>query len=62
MSLVAHFHRLFTYDAWANSEVLNSLYAVPTPPQRSVAFMGHILSAQTLWLQRIMGQPQTLPV
>jgi len=62
MSMAAHFNRLFAYDAWANREVLTSLYAIETPPQRSVAFMAHILSAQTLWLQRIMGQQQTLPV
>lgn len=62
MSMVAHFNRLFAYDAWANREVLTSLYAAETPPQRSVEFMAHILSAETLWLQRIMGQQQTLPV
>jgi uncharacterized damage-inducible protein DinB len=59
---VAHFKRLFAYDAWANRAVFTSLTAIENPPQRSVEFLAHLLSAQRLWWQRIVGQKQTLPV
>ena len=62
MGMVARLNRLFAYDSWANREVLTSLRAIETPPQRSVALMAHILSAEKLWWERLVGQKQTLPV
>jgi uncharacterized damage-inducible protein DinB len=59
---IAYLNRLFAYDAWANQEFLNSLRSIENPPHRSVAFMAHILSAQKLWWERIVGQNQSLPV
>ena len=54
--------RLFKYDAWANEEVLRSLRATADPPARAVKLLAHILSAQRLWLERMKGVPQSLPV
>jgi uncharacterized damage-inducible protein DinB len=54
--------RLFKYDAWANEEVLRSLRAMASPPARAVKLLAHILSAQWLWLERMKGVPQSLPV
>src|SRR5512140_1443482 len=54
--------RLFKYDAWANEEVLRSLRAMANPPARAVKLLAHILSAQWLWLERMKGVPQSLPV
>jgi uncharacterized damage-inducible protein DinB len=54
--------RLFKYDAWANQEVLRSLRAMASPPARAVKLLAHILSAQWLWLERMKGVPQSLPV
>jgi uncharacterized damage-inducible protein DinB len=62
MDPAAHFNRQFAYDAWANRAVLTSLRAIDNPPQRSVKFLAHILSAQRLWWQRIVGEKQTLPI
>jgi uncharacterized damage-inducible protein DinB len=49
------FERLFGYDHWANREVLASLRPSPgaAPPARAIRFMGHILAAQQLWLDRL---------
>src|SRR5690242_14918071 len=54
--------RLFKYDAWANEEALSSVRAMASPPARAVKLLAHILSAQVLWLERMKGVPQSLPV
>jgi uncharacterized damage-inducible protein DinB len=59
--MVSHLQRLFAYDHWANKEVLASLQKIAAPA-RSVSLLAHILSAERLWLERIEGRPQTLPV
>ena len=56
------FVRLFKYDDWANGEALRSLNGMSTPPERAVKLLAHILSAQRLWLERMQGLPQSLPV
>ena len=62
MTLVKHPPRLFTYDAWANQEVLSGLRAVPTPPARALKFIAHVLASERLWLERLARQERTLPV
>ena len=62
MNAVDHFSRLFSYDAWANEEVLNSMRGLPAPPARPLKFLAHILAAERLWLERLGGQEQMLPV
>jgi len=54
--------RLFKYDAWANEEILRSLRAMTSPPGRAVKLLAHIVSAQWLWLERMKGERQSLPV
>jgi uncharacterized damage-inducible protein DinB len=55
-------NRLFTYDAWANREVLKSFHAAARVPPKAVQVFAHVLSAGRLWYQRIQGLPQTFPV
>jgi uncharacterized damage-inducible protein DinB len=62
MDMIEHMHRLFVYDDWANREVLASLRQAETTPARSLKLMGHIFSAERLWLERLEQQKQTLPV
>jgi uncharacterized damage-inducible protein DinB len=62
MSMLEHIQSLFSYDDWANREVLNSLQALNVPPARSINLLGHIVSAERLWLERMLAQNQTLPV
>ena len=62
MELVQEFHRLFAYDAWANREVLTSIRKCPKPAPHFLDRMGHILSAERLWLERLLQQEQTVPV
>ena len=62
MTMLEHIKNLFSYDDWANREVLASLQALNAPPERSVKLLAHILSAERLWLERLLVHKQTLPV
>jgi uncharacterized damage-inducible protein DinB len=62
MDVLQHLRRLFTYDEWANHEVLAGLRASKSPPLRSLKLFGHIMSAERLWLERLQQQKQSLPV
>ena len=56
------FLRMFAYDDWANRECLAAMRAVGSVSADTVGRMAHILSAQKLWLERILRQPQSMPV
>jgi uncharacterized damage-inducible protein DinB len=62
VTMLEHIASLFSYDDWANREVLASLEAWATPPARSIQLMAHIVSAERLWLERLLVQKQTSPV
>jgi uncharacterized damage-inducible protein DinB len=57
-----YFLRMFAYDGWANRECIAAMRAVGSVSADTVGRMAHILSAQKLWLQRILREPQSLPV
>jgi uncharacterized damage-inducible protein DinB len=64
MRLVQYFRRQFTYNAWANGEVLSAINAESAQSNhtRPLKVLAHILSAERLWLERLRQQPQTMPV
>lgn len=63
---------MFAYDDWANRECLAAMRGAKTVSRNLVGEdlveadlvgrMAHILSAQKLWLERILKQPQSMPV
>lgn len=61
MDLLSHLQRQFAYNAWANEQTLTSL-RVEAPPERSLAFMAHIVAAEWLWLGRIKQWKEAFPV
>src|SRR5215475_1279845 len=61
MSVVDYLRRQFTYDVWANQEVIKALKVV-TADARSIELMAHILAAEQVWLDRLMQVPQSVPV
>jgi uncharacterized damage-inducible protein DinB len=62
MTMLEHIKRLFVYDDWANREVIAALQALDAPPARSLNLLGHIVSAERLWLERLLVQKPTLAV
>jgi uncharacterized damage-inducible protein DinB len=61
------FLRMFTYDDWANRQCLVAMRAsksisADTVGRETVGRMAHILSAEKLWLERVLKQPQSMPV
>src|SRR5277367_2583881 len=62
MAMIEYLRRLFSYDDWANREVLTSLQALEVAPPRSVKLLAHILSAEKLWYERLQLRKATYPV
>jgi len=56
------FIRMFAYDHWANRECLATMRAAGSVSADTIPRMAHILSAQKLWLERILKRPQSMPV
>ena len=54
--------RLFHYDGWANNEALRSLRQMANPPAGAIRLLSHIVAVEWLWLDRMRGVPQSLPV
>jgi len=62
MELAEYLGHQFAYDAWANREVLSVIRGSGGETQGAIRLMAHILSAEGLWLERLKGEPQSLPV
>lgn len=52
--------RMLRYDVWANREALRSMRE--RAPARSLRWLGHIIGAELLWLDRMDGTRARLPV
>jgi uncharacterized damage-inducible protein DinB len=62
MNILEHFRRQFSYNLWANTEVLAGIRGNAQLLARPLELLGHILSAERLWLERIKHESQSLPV
>ena len=67
MTVADYMRKQFAYNAWANREVLAAIQAAgrenPSGEnQRSLQLMSHVLAAERLWLERLTGKPQSVPV
>jgi len=60
-NILDYLRRQFVYNEWANREMLASIRA-NGPDERSLELMGHIVSAEILWLERLKLQPQSVRV
>ncbi len=66
MEPIRRLRRLFSFDAWASRESLDSLSSLPPPPGPATAppvrLLGHIGATQVHWLARIRAEPPSIAV
>jgi uncharacterized damage-inducible protein DinB len=62
VNLQRHLRRLFSYDEWANREILKVLSTERPAPQRSLKLLAHIIAAEWVWLDRLESRPQSIAV
>lgn len=62
MNLADYLRRNFSYNFWANQEVLNAIVSAGGKDARSLQLLSHIFAAERLWLERLKQQPQSVPV
>ena len=61
--LIAHHHRMFAWDDWANREALASLRACGAKaPASAVKRLAHVVAAERLWWARIARDREPVPV
>ncbi|GAA5522706.1 hypothetical protein Asal01_02669 [Fodinibius salicampi] len=58
MDAADHFLRLYSYDIWANDQILLTLQDNLNFPEadEAIAYYSHIAGAQEVWYNRIKGQ------
>ena len=62
MNLADYIRRQFSYNSWANQEVINAIESAGGQDTRSLQLMSHIFAAERLWLERLKQQPQSMAV
>jgi len=56
MELKNHLIHLFKYNDWATKETANSVKVVEKKDERLGELLSHLVSAQRIWLNRILGR------
>lgn len=54
-----YFLKLYRYNDWASKKVLACLKNQQVADERILTLMGHVLAAQFIWLNRIVGLPKS---
>ncbi|WP_295648640.1 DinB family protein [uncultured Mucilaginibacter sp.] len=57
-----YFKQLFEYDRWANQVLLDKFEHQFPQNERIYEVFSHMISAQRIWLDRVMGLPQSTAV
>jgi uncharacterized damage-inducible protein DinB len=62
MDLLEHLRRMLEHDGWANRETVISLQAVRVPPVKALRILAHVAAGERLWLVRVRGGTEKVPV
>lgn len=54
----AYFHKLFTYNHWANETTLQTLKSNNIQDGEAVKIFSHVINAQYIWFSRITGNKE----
>lgn len=55
-----HYSQLFKYNHWATKETVGSIKRLDLPTDRIISLISHIISAQQIWFNRIIGEKGSL--
>ena len=62
MDALAAFRRMWEHAAWADELLLSALEAMHPPPELAWREYSHVLGAESVWLDRLLGRPQRVDV
>jgi len=62
VNLADYIRREFSYNSWANQEVIHAIASAGAQDKRSLQLMSYIFAAERLWLERLKQEPQSTPV
>ena len=54
--LLEQFRKNFEYDHWANGLYLKALEEMPSPPEKAVKLLAHMVFAKGVWLARVLKE------
>lgn len=54
--------RSIRYNKWANETLFESIQQLDPVPEKILTIFGHAVAAEQLWLDRLQGDEQTMPV
>jgi len=54
--MIEPMQKLFAYDMWSISRILDSLLSSSSPNQRALGLLAHLLVSEKIWLLRLQGQ------
>jgi uncharacterized damage-inducible protein DinB len=54
--------RLFEHMWWADERVMHVLSRDANPPDRALRLYTHLLAAENVWMDRILGNTPTVPI
>jgi uncharacterized damage-inducible protein DinB len=57
-----HFIQLIQYEQWANDAIIVSIEKCIEHDERALLLLSHIMSVQTIWLNRIKNEPIITPL
>jgi uncharacterized damage-inducible protein DinB len=55
-----YYSQLFRYNHWATKETIGSIKKLDSPTDRVISLISHIISAQQIWFNRIIGEKSSL--
>jgi uncharacterized damage-inducible protein DinB len=62
MDAIDAMRRMWDHAAWADALLLSALEAMQPPPALAWREYAHVLGAESVWLDRLLGRKQRLPV
>lgn len=57
-----YYKQLFEHEFWANLKVLETLISAKERPKRVIEIFSHLIAAQRIWIDRILGNQTDVKV